>query len=224
MKAIKSCVYTITNLINNKIYVGSTIIYYKDRCRAHLYYLRDNKHNNKHLQRAYNKYGKENFIFEVLEECSESICRYIEQYWINMLNSTNRNFGYNILSSTTNSRLNIKHSEESKKKMSQNSNLKHVWTKEIRELASLNAKKRFKENPEYYKYFGGKQSLETIEKAISKIRKPVLQYSLKDEFIKEYSSITLAAKLNNFNLGNIAKCCNNKRKTSDGYKWKFKKI
>lgn len=77
-------IYKTTNLINNKFYVG------KD------------KHNNpfylgsgKILKEAIKKYGKENFLKEVLEIC-ETIeeMNERESFWIQKLNATN--IGYNI--------------------------------------------------------------------------------------------------------------------------------
>jgi group I intron endonuclease len=49
-------VYSITNTINNKIYVGSTIDL-NSRYRTHFYMLSIQRHGNTHLQRAYDLYG-----------------------------------------------------------------------------------------------------------------------------------------------------------------------
>lgn len=77
----KSGVYQIRNLINGHLYIGSA----KNLCtrfRSHFARLRRNNHVNKHLQAAYNKYGADNFIFEVIEYCPEEVRFNIEQYWI----------------------------------------------------------------------------------------------------------------------------------------------
>jgi len=92
----KPCIYCIENLINGKLYIGSAIGHYR-RKGQHFYMLRRNIHWNSHLQSAYNKYGEENLDFKVLEfietllDLSEK-----ETFWIKKLNSTNREFGYNI--------------------------------------------------------------------------------------------------------------------------------
>ncbi len=49
----------------------------------------------------------------------------------------------------------------------------------------------------------------------------VSQYDLDDNFIKEYSSMQEAHNVTNVSLGDISKCCNNKRKTAGGYIWKI---
>lgn len=67
---IKSGIYTITNLINNKMYVGFTNNL-DNRRDGHISCLRRGVHQNTILQRSWNKHGEINFKFEVLEECSE---------------------------------------------------------------------------------------------------------------------------------------------------------
>ena len=79
-------IYKTTNLANGKIYIGS------------------DKHNNpeylgsgKLLKHAINKYGRDSFHKEILEECSSmENLKEREEYWIRKLNSTDRNIGYNI--------------------------------------------------------------------------------------------------------------------------------
>lgn len=65
-KRMKAGVYLISNNVNGKCYVGSTI-YLDQRRKQYFIRLEHNKHVNKHLQNAYNKYGREAFEFEVLE-------------------------------------------------------------------------------------------------------------------------------------------------------------
>ena len=67
----KAGIYIIENLINNKIYVGSSINL-KRRKYFHFNYLRNNKHGNKHLQLSFNKYGEECFNFKIIECISVS--------------------------------------------------------------------------------------------------------------------------------------------------------
>lgn len=55
--------------------------------------LKHQRHANKHLQNAWNKYGEENFTFSILEECSEEKLNEREKYWIKELDTFNN--GYN---------------------------------------------------------------------------------------------------------------------------------
>lgn len=59
-------VYLISNNVNGKCYVGSTI-HLNRRRLEHFSALANCKHVNAHLQNAYNKYGREVFDFEILE-------------------------------------------------------------------------------------------------------------------------------------------------------------
>lgn len=87
-------IYKITNLKNNKIYIGSSNNL-KQRLRQHKSFLKLNEHCNKHLQSSYNKYGIENFKFEILELVEEKNLEDKEEYYINLFDSTNNKKGYN---------------------------------------------------------------------------------------------------------------------------------
>lgn len=88
-------IYKITNLINNKVYIGKTNNSerrWKDHQR--LAFLVDNKEYNKILYQAIRKYGLNNFKFEIIEEILDyNISSEREQYWINYYDSYNK--GYN---------------------------------------------------------------------------------------------------------------------------------
>jgi group I intron endonuclease len=88
-------IYKITSITNGKIYIGCASNV-RTRINGHLYNLRKDKHNNSYLQRAWTKYGEENFIFEMIEKCDISDLHAREHYWVNELNSLNRSTGYNL--------------------------------------------------------------------------------------------------------------------------------
>lgn len=71
-------IYTIKNLVNNKIYVGSTKNF-KSRKSSHLTNLRNQRHHCIHLQRSFNKYGELNFEFTVHKYLQESDDLFIEE-------------------------------------------------------------------------------------------------------------------------------------------------
>lgn len=99
----KSGVYKITNLLNGKVYVGSTKRFLS-RWYTHFSKLRTNNHRSYiHLQNSVNKYGIENFEFEILEVCSSDVYLEREAFWIKELDSCNREKGYNTNPSPTKS-------------------------------------------------------------------------------------------------------------------------
>lgn len=89
-------VYKIINKINNKMYIGSSNNIYK-RWKEHINDLNKNKHHSIHLQRAWNKYGQENFSFIIIEIIKNEDFQFEkEQYWLDKYESYNREVGYNI--------------------------------------------------------------------------------------------------------------------------------
>lgn len=86
-------IYKITNIKNNKFYIGSTSDSFLKRWNHHINALRRGTHKNSHLQRAFNKYGEESFKFEIIETCSKDLCLIREQIYLDQCNSLN---SYNI--------------------------------------------------------------------------------------------------------------------------------
>jgi group I intron endonuclease len=84
-------IYKITNLINNKCYIGKSEISIESRLDNHKVGL----HSNNHLQASIKKYGIENFSFKIIEECSPEECWLRERYWIEYFKSNISEFGYN---------------------------------------------------------------------------------------------------------------------------------
>lgn len=86
-------IYKITNLINNKIYIGQSIHIerrWTEHCRPSASSL---------ISNAIKKYGSNNFSFEIIEICNKEILNEREAYWIQFYNSLKPN-GYNIEDNT----------------------------------------------------------------------------------------------------------------------------
>lgn len=87
-------IYKIINIINNKFYVGSAVDLKRRKAR-HFSELRTNKHNNRHLQAAWNKYGEQAFVFVVLEEIAEDAnLLAAENIWLH--ENVGKDYCYNI--------------------------------------------------------------------------------------------------------------------------------
>lgn len=111
-------VYKITNLINGKIYIGSSIDI-NSRWKEHVRDLNKNKHHSTHLQRSWNKNGSENFEFSILEKCNEEEILDREQYYLDTLKPFDKNNGYNTALNSLAPMTGRKHSNETKAKLSE---------------------------------------------------------------------------------------------------------
>ena len=80
----KSGIYSFLNLVNGKRYVGSSVDLY-NRLHEHVHNLKNNKAHNAHFQNAWNKYGEDNFIYNIIEFCDADIRFDREQHYIDSL-------------------------------------------------------------------------------------------------------------------------------------------
>lgn len=86
-----SGIYKITNQLNGKVYIGqSQNVYHRER--EHWIALRRGYHENKDMQKDWNKNSR-GFRFDVLELCEIKKLNDREKYWIDYYNSIER--GYN---------------------------------------------------------------------------------------------------------------------------------
>lgn len=63
---------------------------------------------------------------------------------------------------------------------------------------------------------------EIIRKSREHLKKPVLQYTLDGQFIREWDSCLAVEKELGIKNGNISSCCKGKQKTAYGYIWRYK--
>ena len=86
-------IYKITNIQNNKVYIGQSIRPIEQRFKRHI---NDALNNilDTHFARAIRKYGKENFIIEEIDSAkTQDELSKKEQYWIQYYNAVEE--GYN---------------------------------------------------------------------------------------------------------------------------------
>lgn len=89
------CIYRIVCFVTGACYIGQTKNF-RQRRNGHLSTLKCRTHGNEYLQRAYDKYGKNAFYFEVLEaNISQECVNDRETYWIEISQQTNEL--YNII-------------------------------------------------------------------------------------------------------------------------------
>lgn len=109
---IHSVIYAIFNIVNDHCYIGQTSD--KDfRWREHKKQLKGFYHHSLYLQRAWCKYGEENFIFVTLQKVPTNKLTEREQIWIDRLKPE-----YN-MAPVAGSMLGYKHSDEARQNMSE---------------------------------------------------------------------------------------------------------
>lgn len=197
-------IYKITNKVNGKFYIGSSRNIDK-RLREHKRELRLNIHINPHLQSAWNKYGSENFTFEIIllieneEEKTNKKLRDIETDYILKTKCSEDEYGYNIIKGGRGS-LNIPCSEKTKHKISEANKGKIAWNKNT-------------PMEEEQKILLKQIKTELYGKAID-------VYSLNGEFIETIPSIREASRLYKCGRNTIQTCLNG---TTLPKKWIFVK-
>ena len=89
-------IYKITNKINNKIYIGK--VYNRSAIERFKRHCNDAKPDARSsVDRAIYKYGKENFIVEVIDKANSlDELDNKEKFWISKYNSIDKNIGYNL--------------------------------------------------------------------------------------------------------------------------------
>ncbi len=183
-----------------------------NRKRQHFGLLKYNNHYNSHLQRAYNKYKPDNFIFEVLERCRKEDTVPREQYYMNLYiendlwdetyNKNKVSSGVLYLSNTA--------------KFNQS---KFFKNREFSKLhrTRLSSTKKGECNPFY-----GTGPVKATAIAQEKNKKRVAKIDIiSGRVLATYDSQILACDDMNVSRGAIGKCCRGITKTCAGFKWKY---
>lgn len=227
-------IYRITNLVNGKTYIGQSIDikrrFYEHRCISH--------ESNIHLRRALEKYGKDNFKYEVLEKCDVSELDEKEIYYISTLKPE-----YNVSNGGQSS---LKtYPEEVKKVISQKA--KAQWERMTDEekkyrvehnlkgpqkghLVSAETRKKLRD-----KNLGKKQSAETINK-----RKQTIIEKKKNGYVQTnaghrkkivcvetreiFDSVKEAGERLNVNPSNISNVLKGRQKSVKGHRFEYLEV
>jgi hypothetical protein len=180
-------IYKITTIHNNKFYIGSSI-YLRGRKYDHFSRLKANKHGNQYLQKVYNKYGKDNFKFEYLINCSNEHLIELEQLIMDELNPH-----YNIQKTAGANNLGIKFNKETCMKISNALKGKKLSLEHKRNMTIC--KKNYK--GKIYQYDTDNNLIKIWDKNITDISKELN--------FKNQSVLKVLAKSRNSIFGNIFK-------------------
>lgn len=202
VKELKSGIYKIVNKLNGKIYIGSAVNL-SNRKSSHFSKLRKNKHFNNHLQNSFNKYGKDNFEFIILEECNVENLIEREQYYIDNFKPQ---YNKRIIAESNIGCKRTKKQIEASRQFMKNLKRDKEW--------NSNISKGLKEK-------GHKPTAEALRLSWEVTRKKVAQYSKEGVFLNKYDSIHSAARSLNLSFQNISSVCNGIRKSTGGFNFKF---
>ena len=201
-------IYSATNKINGKKYIGQTITNIKWRRNAHIFQA-FKKMSNFPFYKALRKYGKNSFEWEILYECNSKyeldkkeiyyIFEYNTQlngYNVSPGGSPGGNTGMNGYHHTEKTKKHLskvcskalsghKHSEETKNKISK-SKRGYKRNKENIKKQSETIQKKLKENSDYYSYWKDKNLSEeyklNIQKGSMGKRKPGTSIAMKKKW------------------------------------------
>lgn len=245
-------IYCIRNLLNGKRYVGKSKDIAK-RFWSHKNSLKRYKENpekhkrkvNRHLAHSVVKYGIENFAFEILQEfdyVDEDILADAEIYWMEYFDTTNRDYGYNLMKDS--SQKVIVHPEtrailSENSKGDSNPNFGNYWTDEMKESMSNIKKQQFADGTYDFmntqewkdKLSGwGKEIWKDEDKKAAMARKvavatSTLRFEQYDkntgELVGEYQSmLEIMDKYPDFHKIAVYSVCNGWKKSYRGFIWK----
>jgi group I intron endonuclease len=230
-------IYCATCVKTGRRYIGKTTQGLATRKVKHKH---DSKYRDCYFYNAAKKYGWDSFEWKILDEAYDEVnLNTKEKYWVSFFDSTNHKKGYNIQKGgqgqihSEETKMKIREtklgkknpmfgkcgklhhaygthaSEETRRKSSESHKGKKLTLNSIIKRTgsrkkngwNRNPKKRGKENP---------------------CSKPILQFSINNEFIQEWGNASEAENKLNFKKGNISRVCRGIGKTAYGFIWKYK--
>jgi group I intron endonuclease len=222
------------NCKSNKIYIGSASRSenkksengFYDRWSTHICRLKNKTSGNPILQNAYNKYGQDNMIFNILEECPPSDCLIKEQYYIDKFNSYI--FGYNARPLSNNNK-GFKQTEYQKKQV--RNKYKEIRNSYVNDIKFLyNSGKTTREISQTLKISRGviskifDENNITPRKLMDYTKKKIYQFDLNGIFIKEWESVNSCSRELNFNIHGIHRVLQNKCSHFKNFYFSFEKL
>jgi group I intron endonuclease len=207
-------IYKITNIQNKMMYIGQTIMDFQERIRHHF----NKKSNCRYLANALEKYGKDNFKYEIICICFDEDLNRFEEEYITKYQTIVPN-GYNLKSGGNSSR----HNEETKKKISLSLKgrkiltpspcLGRILTEEHKNLISLSVKKTLDGRPQGF----------TKMKEANKLKwRSIIKLDLEGNYVERFDNSVVAAKDVNSNKGSIHIACKT-NKIHKNFLWFYEK-
>lgn len=241
-------IYAIVNLKNGKKYIGSATNFSSRRSR-HLSMLKKGIHHSQSLQHSWNKNNPEDYKFIILEKLTQEEDKLVkEQYYMDYYKSYNRKFGYN-MSKTARGATSVKTKPVNQFSLDGTfiksfDNCVSAANEVNYSCSGISACARGE-----YRYYGGyiwshdeaiseeriylannpiKRSIESRAKmsasatARTDQRKPILQFDMDGNFIREWRCTSDASKELGYSNGGISDVLHGKFRHCHKFIWKFK--
>lgn len=198
------------------MYIGASTNL-SDRKRDHFKPYRINKLRHLPIYEAISKYGKDNFVFEVIEKSTVEKLNEREEFYINKFNTVEK--GYNVVRTS-----HMMQDKEYKKvhgkfftQWNESQWKNEEYRKERSKHSSQVQRERLKD-PEYLA-----EKSRQLKKYTDSIKKPVEQYDKQGNLIATYGGVREAERATGIGSTQISAVALGKpmRKTAGGFVWKY---
>lgn len=211
-------VYKITNKINGKMYIGASARLMK-RKTEHFKPSRIKTYKDRlPIYRAMDKYGRESFVFEIIEKTTAEQLDEREEYYINKYNTVEE--GYNVVSTSHNMH-DREYTKEVHGSFFSEWNKKQWKNEEYRKERSKRSSEYQKERLKDPEYLAEKSK--QLKKYTDSIKKPIEQYDKQGNLIAVYDGVREAERATGIGSAQISAVAlgKPKRKSAGGFVWKY---
>jgi group I intron endonuclease len=242
----KSCIcgiYYIKNTINDKYYVGQSRNIKRRWRREKLELNGDADAWNIHLQRAWKKYGQDNFEFSIIETCIPEQLDEREQFWIAFYNSYDDGYNQSLGGGGVSG---WRHTDESRTKIANkirqsitperqlelSKNSREYWSDEESRERMREQRKQWWANPD--NRARTLDAMKNADKVVLRGKDHPLYGTDKSGLNSThhrscvqietgvfYYTLTEASKQTGASLSKVCAVCNGRRKTAGGYHWRY---
>lgn len=219
-------IYKITNKINGKSYIGQSVNI-KNR-----WYVHKATKDDYPIHRAIQKYGKNNFSWEVLEECSEQQLSEREIYYISKYNTfmyAENSNGYNLTPGGEQGNVKPVNQYSKDGKFIRRYNSIAEASAEVGKMVAQISSccyKRCLSCGGYLWAFDNEAPMNYYEE-MGKLGTTVDQYDLDGNFIRSFDTVPMACEFVNefskkkISKGQIVQCCKNDKYSAAGFLWRY---
>ena len=178
-RKLNTGIYQIRNITNDNLYIGSasSLLGFDRRWYMHQYQLERDSHHSAYLQHAWNKYGADVFVFEILLYCDSKDCLIYEQIALDCYKPQ-----YNICK-VAGSRLGVSTSNKTKKKL-RTIRLGYKMSDKSKQKVSLARRRRGLD------YYNNKFTASTVNQIEELLKNNISQKQIAQQFQMSQSTVS----------------------------------